>query len=319
MEEIDVSIIVVTYNTKELIAWCLDKLLPNLQHLKHEVIVVDNGSVDDSSSFIQSKYPTVKLITTKKNLGFGGGNNLGLKQAKGRYIVLLNSDAYIHPGCLEKAVIWMDTHPDTGAAGARLISEDGSWQPYARQFPSFLNDFLTLSGIASKFPNSKFLSGIDTPWYKGEAPLEVDWVTGAFMIFPKTVLDQVGHFDQLFYLYYEEVDLCRRIKEAGYKIWALPEVVVTHLGGMTCKKSNKTMQYELTSGLLYYRKHHGSLGARGYKLLALNWHRLRYWKNRMFSTPEKTRKAAESQEIIDSIKNAWKQTRGGNISPPIPW
>lgn len=314
-----VSFVVLTYNTRDLIVWCLDRLLPVANECPCEIIVVDNGSKDSSDELIKKKYPHVQLIVVKDNRGFGGGNNLGLKAATGKYIVLLNSDAYIHPGSLTNAVQWMDANPQAGLAGAKLVNEDGSWQPYARHFPSIFNDFLVFSGVSSKFPDSRIFGKPERSWAQNEdTPAEVDWVTGAFAIARKDVLDKVGNFDERFYLYYEEVDLCRRIKEAGYTVWTLPQVIVTHLGGRTCNNT-KVERYRLLSCFLYYRKHHGYIKALESMLLFKWWHRARIWKNQLFSTQGSEKKIQESKETIELINHAWDSTSGGKISPPKPW
>ena len=150
-----VSIVIVTYNTKDLIQRCLDHLASNLRDC--EIIVVDNGSIDGTYHLLKKNYPKVKLYRTETNLGFGGANNIGFSYARGEYVILLNSDAFPHPGAIEKAIQLMDENPKVGLGGARLISEDGSWQPSARMFPSILNDFLTLAGLAEKYLESRFV------------------------------------------------------------------------------------------------------------------------------------------------------------------
>lgn len=318
MDTCEVSTVILTYNTKELIRWCLDKNLPLLRNVDSEVIVVDNGSCDDSSSDIQERYPEVKLLRTEKNLGFGGGNNLGIQAARGRYVILLNSDAYFHPGALEKAINWLRHAPRTGALGVKLIMENGGWQPYARKFPTLVDYGLMLSGLGQCFPDSKLFNRSDYKWYKDLSPIQVDWITGACMIFPKQVLNQVGGFDERFYLYFEEVDLCKRIQQAGYEIWCIPDAVVTHLVGQTCR-SSKREEYNFMSGLLYFRKHHGYFGAQGYKCLFRFYHWMRYWKNTLIPSSTSLRKQAESSEFISIANRAWKRTSGGKVSPMIPW
>jgi len=309
-----VSIIILTYNTQDLCKRCLDELLPETQGISSEVIVVDNGSKDDTIDMLRTEYPQVKSIKLEKNIGFGAGNNVGYKEAKGKYIIILNSDAFMTPGSLKKSIELMETHPKAGIGGAKLISPDGSWQPSARAYPSFLNDILMRTGLNARYPKSKFFGRCDRTWAPIDQDAEVDWVPGAFSIIRKEGLEKLGFFDERFFLYYEEVDLCKRFKDAGYQIWYWPEIIVTHIGGETTKNdksqhfsktSSQLTLWQLRSRYLYYYKHYGALSA----FLAMQserlWHRLRAWKNKK-CCPEK---AQESETLIRFIDEAWADNK----------
>jgi GT2 family glycosyltransferase len=322
----EVSIIIVSYNTKELLQQCLESLLKETKEMSCEIIVIDNSSKDHSAEMVAENFPSLQLIKSKTNLGFAAANNIGFGLAQGRYILLLNSDAFLHPGALQKALKKMDANGNIGLGGARLVNPDGSWQPSCRQFPSLLNDFLRLSGLAAKHPHSRFFGRADSTWDNSGTESDADWVPGAFMIIRQDVLQKVGFFDERYFLYYEEVDLCRRIKAAGYEIRYWPDVVVTHLGGESSKtvttslfspSENQLTLWRMRSMLLYFRKHHGFLGAYAMKSIEMGWHQLRFWKN-SFST-EKKIKAEESRVLIRLMQQAWKETQGGKISPPKPW
>lgn len=293
-----------------------------------ETIVVDNNSRDGSAELVETHFPDVKLIKTNENLGFAGANNKGFQLASGRYIVLLNSDAFLHSGALKKAIHKMDANPEVGLAGAKLVSQNGSLQPSARLFPSVLNDFLYLSGLADKYPKSRFFGRCDRTWSSPDVAAETDWVPGAFSIIRRASLEKVGFFDERFFLYYEEVDLCRRIKAMGDKIVYWPDLVVTHLGGESSKtvtehlfssKGSQLILWRMQSGMLYYRKHHGYLGAGGMMLMELAWHQLRAWKNALGSSPANLDKRKESLLYMKLLKKAWKETQGGLVCPPKPW
>ena len=189
----DVSVIILSYNVKELLGKCLNTLIKESKRVNCEVIVVENGSKDGSGDFVESNFPTVRLIRSQINTGFSGGNNIGFRNAKGRYFVLLNADAFIHPGTLDKAIEKMDKDPRIGLGGARLIGPDGAWQPSARLFPSFLNNFLHLSGLAAKYPHSKFFGRPDRTWASPDKSAMVDWVPAAFSIIRPEVLEKVGN------------------------------------------------------------------------------------------------------------------------------
>jgi GT2 family glycosyltransferase len=324
---VTISIVIVSFNTKDLLRECLESVQNECAGIAHEIFVVDNISRDGSADMVEREFPDVHLIRSATNLGFAAANNRAFPRATGRYLVLLNSDAFLHAGALQKAISYMDAEEQIGLGGARLVGRDGSWQPSARLFPSVLNDFLTLSGLAAKFPASRFFGRFDRTWADDDVPEDVDWVPGAFSIIRKSVLDHVGNFDQNFFLYYEEVDLCRRIKRAGYTIRYWPDVRVIHLGGESSKtmgtvqmssSGSQLTLWRVRSGFLYYRKHHGSL-AWWVKQMEASWHRIRARKNASVSDSSHSGKALESRTMIALLDKAWRETSGGRVSPPRPW
>lgn len=316
-----VSIVIVSFNTRDLLRECLTSLRRESEGISTEVFVVDNVSRDGSADMVEHEFPDVRLIRSEVNLGFAAANNRAFPLATGRYVVLLNSDAFLHPNALQRAIAYMDAEPKIGLGGARLVGRDGSWQPSARLFPSLLNDFLALSGLAARFPKSRFFGRFDRTWADQNVAADVDWVPGAFSIIRGSVLEQIGYFDEDFFLYYEEVDLCRRIKAAGYVIRYWPDVTVIHLGGES-SKTVKSLQlsksgsqlalWRMRSEFLYYRKHHGTL-AWWIKEIESLWHRLRMRKNRS------SEKAEESQTLVRLLDQAWRETSGGAVSPGRPW
>jgi GT2 family glycosyltransferase len=323
----NLSVVIVSWNTCDVLRRCLAALETESKQLLSEVIVVDNGSRDGSVEMVAREFPHLRLIDVGRNLGFAAANNLVFGLARGKYVVLLNSDAFLRPGALQKALEHMEGDPRTGLAGGRLIGQDGSWQPSARQFPSLLNDFLSLSGLAHRFRKSRFWGRADRTWADPLQEAETDWVPGAFSIIRASVLEQVGGFDESFFLYYEEVDLCRRIKAAGYAVRYWPDVVVVHLGGESSKtmqhaiRSNRGAQltlWRMRSGFLYYRKHHGHAV---WATMAVEsaWHLIRLIRNRILGGPERRAKAEESRVTIALARQAWRETRGGRYSPPKPW
>ncbi|MBK1643688.1 glycosyl transferase [Thiocapsa imhoffii] len=324
-----VSVIIVSFNTRDLLVECIETLIAQAGPVSYEIIVVDNASRDGSADRVAERFPDVVLIRSELNLGFAAANNLGFTAARGRYLVLLNSDAFLTPGALERAVAEMDADPGIGLGGARLIGRDGAWQPSARMFPSLLNEFLTLSGLAARYPRSRFFGAFDRTWADPLAPADVDWVPGAFSILRHDLLDRIGAFDESFFLYYEEVDLCRRVHAAGLRVRYWPDVVVVHIGGESSRthddlamsaagKGAQLTLWRMRSGLLYYRKHHGWFGAWAVCQLESTWHRLRAWRNRG-EDPTRRLKRAESQAVRDLLAQAWTETRGGRVSPPRPW
>jgi GT2 family glycosyltransferase len=325
-QDLDVSVVLVSFNTRDMLRECLHTVFAQTG-VTLEVYAVDNASADGSVEMMRKEFPQVNIIPSAINLGFGAANNVALRRVKGRYTVLLNTDAFLRPGDLALAVRKMDATPKAGLAGARLTGKDGSWQPSARMFPSVLNDMLLLSGLAAKFKDSRFFGRADRTWADQGVEASVDWVPGAFVIVRREVLETVGHFDERFFLYYEEVDLCRRIKNAGWEIWYWPELVVVHIGGessrqvkrlsMSSRGSQLTL-WRMRSALLYYRKHHD--GKVWFAMEAERlWHRIRLFRNRFRRDADSVAKCEESLAIVLLYKQAWADTDGGRTSPTRPW
>ena len=319
----EASLIMLSFNTIELLRQSLSQLIDAAREIDAEIIVVDNASHDGSADMVEREFPQVKLIRAPMNLGFAGGNNLGAKHARGDYLILVNSDAFIQPGSLARGLDRMRQQPRVGLAGGLLIGKDGQPEPSARCFPSPLNDLLSLSGLAARFPRSRFFGRFDRTWADPQQPADVDWVPGAFCIVRRAAIDQTGFFDERYFLYYEEVDLCRRLRRSGWTIAYWPDLRAEHWGGESSKTvsgeqvSNHGRQlilWRMRSGLLYYRRQHGRGHAWLAKAIEQNWHRLRRLRNRGHAE-----KRAESEQIIDLLERAWRETRAGRVSPPRPW
>jgi GT2 family glycosyltransferase len=321
------SVVIVSFNTRNVLRECLAALKTELIGLSAEVFIVDNNSDDGSADMATAEFPEFQVLRSASNLGFAAANNLAFPRCAGKYIVLLNSDAFLPQGGLRRAISHMDSHARAAMGGARLVGRDGSWQPSARKFPSLLNEFFSLSGLSVKFAKSRLFGRQDRTWADQDQPTQTDWVPGAFAIIRKDVLEQVGYFDESFFLYHEEVDLCRRIKLAGFEIWYWPDIVVVHLGG----ESSKTIRsislseagaqltlWRMRSELMYYRKHLG-YSAWLVMMLELTWHRIRAWKNTLTQGATFALKGNESRKTVRLMKQAWIETNGGRLSPPRPW
>lgn len=326
-QQFDASIIIISFNTKVILKECLESVIRESVNLRVEIFVVDNHSADGSAEMVEQEFPDVRLIRSDVNLGFGAANNVALEQARGRYFVLLNSDAFFQPSALELAIQHMDATVDCGLGGGLLVGRDGSWQPSARSFHSLLGDFLVLTGLAAKFPKSKFFGGFDRTWADVKEPASVDWVPGAFSIIRPRALVKSGIFDPAFFLYYEEVDLCVRIKQAGYSIWYWPDIVVVHIGGESSRQlktlefssqAAQVVMWRMRSTLLYYRKHHG-VQAYFAKALENTLARATVLRNKLSSSPARKERGKRYSTLIALMNQAWKDTRGGRVSPPRPW
>jgi hypothetical protein len=323
----DASIIVVSFNTRELLRECLESVVRESSNLSVEILVVDNNSWDGSAQMVADEFPQIRLLRSEINLGFGSANNLALTHARGRYFVLLNSDAFFQLNALELAIRHMDETPECGLAGGRLIGRDGSWQPSARSFHTIIDDLIVKTGLANKFPKSKFFGHFDRTWADPHQAAKVDWVPGAFSIIRPAAVEKTGLFDPAFFLYYEEVDLCRRIKQAGYTIWYWPDIVVVHIGGESSRqlttleissRSSQVEMWRMRSTLLYYRKYHGPQAFIA-KWLEIVMYRITVARNRFSPTPLRKQRAQQHRTLIALMKQAWKDTDGGRVSPPRPW
>ncbi|MFT4111127.1 glycosyltransferase family 2 protein [Silvibacterium sp.] len=323
----DVSILIVSFNTRNVLRECVESIEREAAGLRVEISIVDNHSSDGSPEMIEQEFPHVRLLRSDTNLGFGAANNAALEGCTGRYIVLLNSDAFLCPDSLRLAVRHMDENPKAGLAGGRLVGRDFSWQPSARMFPGILSDLSVMTGLSGRFPKSKVFGYFDRTWADQSLPSEVDWVPGAFSIIRSEVLAQVGFFDPAFFLYSEEVDLCRRIQAAGYQIWYWPDISVIHIGGESSRQV-KTLEMSTTgaqlvlwrmrSTLLYYRKHHGAKAWLA-KTQELALYRLTELRNAFSKDPRRVARARESRNQAQLMRQAWKDTNGGRVSPPRPW
>jgi len=269
---IDVSILVVNYNTANLLGKMREALDHSSGNLTVEIVVVDNASRDDSVAVLRRDFQDVKLIVNNANVGFGRANNQALAGTTGRYVLLLNTDAFVGADTLTKTVAYMDAHAECGVLGVRLIGRDGELQPSCRYFPTPWNVFLVRTGLSRFFPGTRLVD--DMAWDQAQVR-ECDWVPGCYCLIRRSAIDQVGLFDSRYFLYYEEVDLCLAAKRAGWKVVCYPHSSVIHLGGESAKSDSaltasgqqiQVMQIE--SELLYFRKNSGVTGVLASVLLS---------------------------------------------------
>ncbi len=327
MNSPELSILIVTFNSARVIGGVLDALRTQCAHIEHEVVIVDNASRDGTADLIQREHPQVTLVRSAENLGFGRGNNLAASQSRGRVLLLLNPDAVPEPGAIEQALLAFRCEPALHLAGGRLLGEDGRDQPSARLFPSLLNELLVISGLSARRPQSRFFGRFDRTWADPAQRARVDWVPGAFMFIRAEVFRALGGFDPRFFLYYEEVDLCRRAAQTGLDVWYLP-VRACHVGGLSARTvssegvarhGSQLTLWRLRSALLYWRKHHGWLGAWAAARLEWGWHGLRMVRNWLPGARDAAAKRDESRARMAVVLRAWAETRAGRLSPAQPW
>lgn len=259
----DLAVIIVSYNTREMLRACLHSLPAATQGLAYTVFVVDNASVDGSAEMVGREFPEVDLTASPVNLGFARGNNLALTRADARYVLLLNPDTEPEPGSLRRLVEFMDAHPEAGACGPKLLNSDGTIQPNGAKFPTLLREFLGVTGLR-RLAMSLYERKMGYGREDFDVLCEVDQVSGACLLVRSEVVRQVGPLDERFFMYYEEIEWCRRIKQAGWKVYYVPESRVVHHWMGSARQLSKQMTAQLfKSQLLYYQKTSGPLTVLG--------------------------------------------------------
>jgi N-acetylglucosaminyl-diphospho-decaprenol L-rhamnosyltransferase len=260
----DITVIVVNYNTAHLLDRMFSALGAARSNLTIQTIVIDNASSDGSSAKVRQSYPDVELIENRHNVGFGRANNQALPRIRGRYALLLNTDSFVAPETLRQTITYMDEHHRCGVLGVKLVAEDGTLQPSCRYFPTPWNTFLLSTGLARYFPRTRL---VDDMTWDPEAECACDWVPGCYYLIRPEVIDHLGLFDPRYFLYYEEVDHCRRVRAAGWDVIYYPFTKVVHIGGESAKAlgslssgSRQVSALQIESELLYFRKHHGFFG-----------------------------------------------------------
>lgn len=254
-----ISVIIVNWNTKRLLEDCIRSVIKFTKDLSYEIIVVDNGSTDRSPELIKKKYPKIKLIENKENLGFTKANNQGIKVAKGEYVFLLNSDAYLIENSLKKLIDLAKSKENLGALGPLLLNPDRSTQQSVGFFPHLPQMFFWLSFL-DDLPLGQFLNPYHVDhdsFYKSGS--EVDWVTGAAYLLPAKVIKEVGFLDEKIFMYGEEVEWSYRIKKAGYKIFFSPATKIVHIGRGSSSASTNAIVGEFKGVIYFYKKHKGFL------------------------------------------------------------
>jgi GT2 family glycosyltransferase len=271
MAEPLLSVIIVSWNVRALLAQALRSLLDSWgQQPGLEIIVVDNASHDGTCEMLREAFPQVQLIASDQNLGFTRGNNRGLEQAHGRYLLLLNPDTEIRPGALAQLIDYLQTHPQTGMVGPQLLNSDGSLQPSRRRFPTLPILFLESTWLQGLAPR-RLLRHFYLEDRPADQEQEVDWITGAAMLIPRPVLEQVGGLDEGFFMYSEELDWCRRIRAAGWTIAYLPTAQIVHHEGKSSEQVTAARHiYFQSSKVRYTRKYHGPLAAETLRLWLLS-------------------------------------------------
>jgi N-acetylglucosaminyl-diphospho-decaprenol L-rhamnosyltransferase len=291
LQGIDLTVVIVNWNVRDLLQHCLcsvlssalpDPVTPGVwsfgpegasRYYRLEVLVIDSASSDDSVAMVERAFPTVRLVASDVNLGYTGGNNLGLRESRGRYVLLLNPDTEVLGTALSTMVSFMDAHPAVGVLGPQLVWPDGSVQSSRRRFPSLYTGLIDSTFLEKWFPQHPELIRFKVLDLPDDVPHEVDWVVGACLLVRREVVQQVGELDDGFFMYSEELDWQKRIKDAGWQVVYLPAVQVVHHHGKSAEQVVALRHIRFgTSKVRYFSKHHGWLAGQVIRLaLLLNY------------------------------------------------
>jgi len=255
---LDLSIIIVNYDVKDRLRECLHSICRNTRKVSFQITVIDNNSSDSSCEMIRREFSEVKLIENSENFGFAKGVNQGLKDSEGKYLLLLNPDTIVLPNALDKMVEFMEGNPQAGALGCRLLNPAGNLQPSCRSFPNLRTAFFEASGLERLFSKNKVIGRYRMGYWKHDCVREVDQPMGSVLLLRRDVINQVGLMDERFHMYYEEVDLCYRIKKTGWKIYFTPDAEVIHYAGESARQNLGNVLIEQYRSMhKFYRKHFG--------------------------------------------------------------
>jgi len=258
MSECDVSVVIVNYNTRDMLRDCLLSIREHSGPVRLETIVVDNASADGSVQMVRSDFPEVAVIANDDNVGFAPANNQGMRIARGRYILLLNSDTLVMDDAIAKTAAFADKRPDAAVVGCRILNPDSSLQPSCFMFPCMLNLVLMVTHSYRIFPRSRFFGRERMSWWDRNDERAVEVVTGCFMLVRREAMLQVGMMDGSFFFYGEEADWCRRFSKAGWKLLFTPSARITHLEGASAKRLRwKSDALQTRAVLRLFRKHYG--------------------------------------------------------------
>lgn len=260
------TVIIVNWNVRELLRTCLCSMLSELD-ASGEVVVVDNASSDGSAEMLRADFPQVRLIANADNVGFGAANNQALAMSEAAYVLFLNPDTDVRPGAIGRLLSFMEERPRVACAGPRLLNPDGSTQSSRRSFPGVATAFVESTILQRWFGGLKALAR----FYRGDQPDDqpqpVDWLVGACLLMRRSALDEVGFFDERFFMYSEEMDLCYRLRQAGWEVWYVPAAEVVHHEAASSSQDlfRRNVNFH-ESRYRFFRKHHGAAPA-----LALRW------------------------------------------------
>ncbi|MBU3091659.1 glycosyltransferase family 2 protein [Clostridium sp. CF011] len=255
----DLSIVIVSYNTVDLLRDCLSSVIQNTENIEYEIWVVDNQSKDGSATMVESEFPQIKLIRNSINGGFSQANNLAIRQCRSsKYVLILNPDTIVPKGTLVECVDFMEKDKEIGCLGCKVVKVNGTLDKACKRgFPSPWNSLCYLMKLDKLLPNNKKFGGYNATFIHEDEESEIDSLVGAFMMLRKEAIEQVGLLDETFFMYGEDIDWCYRIKQAGWKNYYHPKVRIVHYKGESSKKQSTRMIGEFHKSMfIFYNKHY---------------------------------------------------------------
>lgn len=255
---LDLSIVIVNWNTKDLLRGCLRSIYEETGNIQFKVFVVDNASRDGSCKMVKEEFPQIRLIENPENVGFARASNQAIEQAKGKYILLLNPDTIVLENALEKMVRFMKRYPKIGAIGCKILDQNKNIEFSCRSFPTLSTIFFQSTLLSRILPRNKIIGKYLLSYWGHNDIRDVDWVTGACLMFRKEVIKKVGLFDENMFMYGEDVDWCYRIKKAGYRVCYFPQSQIIHYKGGSSRGWSKKAFVETHRSLYkFFLKHYG--------------------------------------------------------------
>jgi GT2 family glycosyltransferase len=271
-----VSVVIVNWNARNYLRDCLVSLRETRDPSDVEVIVVDNASTDGSPDMVAAEFPEVRLIRSKENLGFAAGNNLGLRNASHPFIALINSDVIVDRDCLDRLASFLESHSEVGLVGPKVFGRDGMLQRTCWRLPTLWNTTCRVLALDNVFPHWPLFSGREMRHWNHDNQAEVEVLSGCFWMVRRSAANEVGGLDERFFFYAEDLDWCKRFREAGWKVVFVAEARATHFGGASSGTAPMRYSIELLrANLAYWKKHHGFMGQVAFYLLSLFHHILR--------------------------------------------
>jgi len=251
---VDVSIIVVAWNVRQLLYDCLKSVYDETEDIDFEVIYVDNASNDGSVEMVTKEFPEVRVIKNTENEGFIKANNQGIKIAKGRYVLLLNSDTVVLDNAIAKTVEFADANPEAAVVGCRVLNPDKTLQRNCFMFHSVLNFFLAATYLYKVFPKSKFFGREEMTWWDFNDVREVEVIKGCYALVRKEAIEEIGLMDDTYFVYGDDIDWCYRFKKGNWRIMFTPDAEIVHYGGQTTKKMTRKFLLQLLGSKLIFMK-----------------------------------------------------------------
>lgn len=267
----DVLIVIVNFNTKDLLRRCLESILATTKTLYLRIIVVDNASGDGSGEMVKKEFPEAILIENKENIGFAGAVNQGVRSLKAEFTLLLNPDVEVKEGAIERMYRFIKERKEAGIIGCRLTYPDGAYQPSCRRFPNLIVSIFDIFPINLWFPENRWIREYNYNYEEFKNPVEVEWVSGAVLMMRYDIFEELGGFDEGYFIYSEEMDFCKRLRDKGYKVYYLPNAEIIHHRGASTKETSVRQVDYYKSLYRFFRKYYGLKKSLPLRIAILIW------------------------------------------------